>query len=401
MTVRLKHHRLIGCALGLQSILILSACAAFVPGQEPYAGVAAAALDCALPEGPVAVAISARSNAPSPEVTPKVRAVIDHALETESHVAVLDTDGAPNIRQEGDLLVNAKNAQAQEQQREELSRQVAEVLSSVRADAPQADPLAALDTAARTVHAIAPKGTVILVDNGLQTSGALRYQSEDLLLASGSDVVAHLRSMGQLPDLGGLTVVLIGLGDTAPPQQRLDSASRNRLVEHWSGIAEAAGAACVEVDTQPLTDPVPPGLPAVATVPVLPPPKPALDVTQPVALREDVVGFADSSARLRDPTRARAGLKNIAHEIITRHHRVTLVGTTATAGTANGRRTLSLRRAEAVKQLLIELGVSPAYITTRGVGVNHPQHVDDIDAHGNLVPKFAVRNRAVFVVVDQ
>jgi outer membrane protein OmpA-like peptidoglycan-associated protein len=119
-----------------------------------------------------------------------------------------------------------------------------------------------------------------------------------------------------------------------------------------------------------------------------------------VALREDTVGFEDNSAELRDESSARSTLKQLATDIKTGNHRILLVGTTATAGTAAGRLELSLSRAEAVKRLLVQLGVPAKHIATKGVGTRHPEHVDDLDAKGNLVPALAVRNRAVFVTVQ-
>jgi outer membrane protein OmpA-like peptidoglycan-associated protein len=240
---------------------------------------------------------------------------------------------------------------------------------------------------------------VVLVDSGLQTTGSLLYQSQGLLLASGQEVVAQLRSSGELPDLRGITVVLSGVGDTANPQPRLDIASRNRLVEQWKAIATAAGASCVRVDSQPFTHTSAAGLPTVTTVRPPVPVRPKLDRTRPVALREDSVGFEDNSADLRDKATARADLGVLAAGIRNGHHHVMLIGTTATAGTERGRHRLSLQRAEAVKRLLVGLGVPADHISTKGVGIRYPAHVDDLDDQGNLVPKLAIRNRVVFVVV--
>ena len=50
-----------------------------------------------------------------------------------------------------------------------------------------------------------------------------------------------------------MTVVLTGLGATAAPQEPLDTASKSRLVEQWTEIANASGATCVAVDEEPLT----------------------------------------------------------------------------------------------------------------------------------------------------
>jgi len=393
--------RILGLALAAPAVLALAGCTG---GSTPAGGTATAPappghISCPLPDGSLGFAASARANDPGTEATPSVAAVLKHAVDKQEYVAIFDTDGSPSKVDDLRLTSRAANPKARA---EEISTQMTLLTNGIlksQANAPEADPLGALDAAARSVHAQGPHGTVVLVDSGLQTAGALRYQSERLLLASGHDLVAYLRSTGELPDLRGLTVVLSGLGDTGRPQKRLDIATRNRLVEQWSAIAKAGGATCVDVDSQPLTEPTAADLPHVTTVAVPKPARPKLDLSRPVALREDSVGFEDNSAELRDAALARRDLEAIAEQIIRGRHHVSLIGTTATAGTEQGRHTLSLKRARTVKRLLVSLGVPAGHISTRGVGIHYPAHVRDLDSHGNLVPEAAVRNRAVFVAV--
>lgn len=392
--------RAAGLTLLAVGMLALSACAAGATDQSggpsyPPAGP----VGCPLPNGPVAVAASARAGSPAVEISPAVVTVLTHAVDRGDYAALVDTDGSPTVTKQGSMRSTAKNPAARAKDDAAHLSTLEGFITRSRANAPESDPLGALDVAARTVHAQGAHGTVVLVDSGLQTTGALRYQSDSLLLASGRDLVGQLRSSRQLPDLRGLTVVLGGLGDTAAPQPRLDLASRSRLVDQWRAIATAAGASCVHVDPQPLSQPSPTGLPRVSTVRIPRPTPPRLHRDRPVALREDTVGFRDDSARLRDESAALTDLKPLARQIRTGGHRVLLIGTTATAGTDQGRRRLSEQRAEAVKRLLVDLGVPAADISTRGVGTHYRAHVPDLDGQGNLVPRLAVRNRAVFVVV--
>jgi outer membrane protein OmpA-like peptidoglycan-associated protein len=389
--------------LATLSLLVVAGCATrseSLPYPEPTP-VTPGHISCALPDGPVGIAASARGNGPAVEVTPALAAVLAHAVKKGEYVALFDTDRSPSKVDDVLLTTHAKNPQALEAEQASEVAQLVNGIQSSRVNAPEADTLGALDLAARSVRAQSRHGTVVLMDSGLQTAGALRYQAAPLLLATGQDVVGHLRSTGQLPDLRGVTVILMGIGDTARPQARLDIASRNRLVEQWKAIAQAAGATCVHVDTQPLTGPSRTGLPHVSTVRVPKPTIPELDSSRPVPLREDSVGFEDNSDKLRDPALARRVLKKLAAAIIRDQHHVLLVGTTATAGTEQGRRELSLKRAEAVKRLLVSLGVPASRITARGVGTHYPAHVKDIDEQGNLIPERAIQNRAVFLSVTR
>ena len=48
----------------------------------------------------------------------------------------------------------------------------------------------------------------------------------------------------------------------------------------------------------------------------------------------------------------------------------------------------------------MELGVPADRISTEGVGIHHPEHVDDLDAEGRLIPARAARNRTVILTVE-
>lgn len=240
-------------------------------------------------------------------------------------------------------------------------------------------------------------GTIVLVDSGLQTMGILDYTQRGMLRADPSDLVDGLRGSGQLPDLSGLRVFVVGLGDTAAPQEALDPASRTALVEQWTALLTAAGADCVGVDPLPLTGAAPAVAPTVPTVPV--PDVAPLEPSNTVVLTADSVAFVSDSAQLRDPEFARKKLASIAADLVDSGSGVRLTGTTATDGTEAGRLELSRLRAEAVKATLVELGVPAERITTRGVGTHHPGHVDDLDSDGRLIPPKAAQNRTVILTV--
>lgn len=72
---------------------------------------------------------------------------------------------------------------------------------------------------------------------------------------------------------------------------------------------------------------------------------------------------------------------------------VILAGTTATAGTNEQCKELSLRRAEAVRQLMIDMGTSETQIKhVIGLGYDHEFHVEDLNADGSLNEKNAPEN---------
>src|SRR4051794_40433567 len=400
MRQRCATTRATAVAMALPVLLMVAGCGGDPTASSSAPDVAPAGhISCPLPDGPVAIAASTRADSPALEGTPSIEAVFQHAVSEEEHVTLFDTDSSPSKLGEISLASTAKNSQARDQESANQLSRLNSGLHRIRANAPEAEPLGALDQASRSVHSQNTRGTVVLMDSGLQTAGALRYQSENLLLASGQDIVGYLRTSKELPDLSGLTVVLSGIGDTSRPQASLDIASRNRLVEQWTAIAKAGGAACVHVDSQPLTNAAPTSLPRVSRVTVPKPTRPKLHLDRAIALREDSVGFQDNSDKLRDPSLARKALQTLATQIREGGHRVSLVGTTATAGNEQGRRQLSLERAEAVKHVLTSLGVPAGDISTRGAGIHYAAHVKDLDREGNVVPEAAIKNRAVFLTV--
>ena len=346
--------------------------------------------------GPVVVAAGGRSNMPAPGVQPISR-YLRSAANAGAEVTVVDTGGSPKPHTSVSFTATAANDVAAKEQVKAAADQLRSGLETTVAESEGAAPLAALDVSARHIHSGSPMGTIVLVDSGLQTMGILDYTQRGMLRADPSDLVDGLRGSGQLPDLSGLRVFVVGLGDTAAPQEALDPASRTALVEQWTALLTAAGADCVGVDPLPLTGAEPAVAPTVPTVPV--PDVAPLEPSNTVVLTADSVAFVSDSAQLRDPEFARKKLASIAADLVDSGSGVRLTGTTATDGTEAGRLELSRLRAEAVKATLVELGVPAERITTRGVGTHHPGHVDDLDSDGRLIPPKAAQNRTVILTV--
>jgi OOP family OmpA-OmpF porin len=77
---------------------------------------------------------------------------------------------------------------------------------------------------------------------------------------------ALLKHEGDLPDLKGMTLELVGIGDTAPPQHQVSIAQRNKLIAIWTAVAEAGGAK-VGVDSAQRDGAAPTHVPPVQLVP--------------------------------------------------------------------------------------------------------------------------------------
>ncbi|MGH3940911.1 MAG: OmpA family protein [Pseudonocardiaceae bacterium] len=342
--------------------------------------------------GALALIVGARANMVAPSLINAVQDEIDTASDLESPVTVIVPDSTPTASATLDLATPNDNPLY----KEDKVTQLKAALDATRADSSEVDLLAALSLAARSVTDAAGPQTILVIDSGLQTTGALRFQDQDgaLLSANPSEVVDLLRRTQQLPDLTGMRVVFTGLGDTAPPQQPLPQPARAVLVELWTAIVDAAGG-----DAEVVQAPLPStrtldGLPPVSVVPV------ALRSIGPLpsvtVLRDGTVGFLPDQAVFRDPGAARDVLADYAREIAA-GKRAVLTGTTSSAGTAAGRLTLSRDRANAVRQLLIDLGAPEDRIEARSLGSDFPTYLPDRDPAGNLDPVAAAQNRQVII----
>jgi outer membrane protein OmpA-like peptidoglycan-associated protein len=342
--------------------------------------------------GALALIVGAHSNMVAPSLITAVREEIDTASGLGSPATVIVPDGTPAVSAALELATPNDNPLYKQDQVNQLNT----LIDNTRADSPEVDLLAALSLAARSVTDAAGPRTIIVIDSGLQTAGALRFQDQDgaLLDANPAEVVDLLRRTQQLPDLTGMRVVFTGLGDTAPPQPPLPQPARAVLVQLWQEIVTAAGGT-TEIKQAPLPSTrTLDGLPPVSVVPVAVRsvgPPPAVTV-----LRDGTVGFLPDQAAFRDPAQARAVLADYAREI-RNGKRAVLTGTTASVGDPAGRVRLSRDRANAVRNLLIELGAPADRIAARGVGSDFPGYVPDRDAQGNLDPLAAAQNRQVVI----
>lgn len=342
--------------------------------------------------GALALIVGAHANMVAPSLIPAVHEEIETASELGSPATVIVPDDTPAASATLDLAAPNNNPLYKQDQITQLTN----LIDRTRADSPEVDLLAALGLAARSVADAAGPQTIIVIDSGLQTAGALRFQDQDgaLLDADPREVVELLRRTQQLPDLSGMRVVFTGLGDTAAPQQTLSQPARAVLVQLWTTIVTAAGGTAEIKETPLPSTRTLDGLPPVTVVPVAVRsigPLPAVTV-----LRDGTVGFLPDQAVFRDPGQARAVLAEYAREI--QHgKRAMLTGTTASAGDAAGRLRLSQNRANAVRELLISLGAPADRIQAHGVGSDFPGYLPDRDAQGNLDPLAAAQNRQVIV----
>ncbi len=401
--------RIRSAAAGVALALSLAACGSTPSSsQEAVTGAAVMPTGCG-DGGPTVLAVAGHANSPAPTMTTTMGQAVANAATAGTPVGVVSIEGVPRLVAAGAFGSEAGNSAAREADRAAFTAGVAGAVSGLRAGTPHAGYVQGVQTAADAVRAAcATGGSIYLAGSGLQDTGALDFSRSGLLGADPREVVDFLRANDQLPDLTGISVTLVGIGATAPPQTPLDQASRNDLIAIWTAILEAAGASGVQVDPSPRSGPAPAGVPEVATVPVPEPPvfPTTCSVTNFMLPDTGPVGFLPDVATFRDRATARADLALIADALgECSAAKITLIGTTSSAGEQTpageaGRRELSQQRAEAVKAVLVDLGIEVGRITTVGDGQHFVGYENDRDPQGVLLPGPAARNRSVLLTVE-
>lgn len=122
----------------------------------------------------------------------------------------------------------------------------------------------------------------------------------------------------------------------------------------------------------------------------------------PFEINETQVQFAVNQAVFIDKLKAMTALQPVAEAILAHPDRTILIaGSTATDGTQESCIGLSVQRAEAVRDLLVNTyGVPVSQLKVVGMGyADDPfERGQDIDANGNFVESEAVKNRRVVIL---
>ena len=323
--------------------------------------------------------------------SPLVQDTVYSTVRNYGFIAVVNADGKPEIVHAAsyDLEDKYKSASKEKLDMDARSKATNIILSmqSIMADDPEVDYLESLRLAVRTLSSLEgyDSKTIVLMGTGLSTTGVMNF-SNNLISAEPEMVINLLNEKSEIPDFKGITVYSQQLGDVAAPQQELTSAQRIKLEKIYGGIVETGGGIFVynEIIANPVDD--------TKQYPSVTPVKLPSDVPisfeevvfeeenifeEPVFLTEEKIGFVADKDILLNPTEASEMLRPVA-EYLASHPSISIVlaGTTAGDSDSDFTMTLSKQRAEAVKDALIDLGVSADRIITLGLGSEKdPWHV--------------------------
>jgi OOP family OmpA-OmpF porin len=343
--------------------------------------------------------VGVHRNEEVPSVPPVLHQRVRKVVESGGGIAVIAVDGRPRlVAGPATFPVTDANQAAHDDDVTNAVDSITRTVKAAKAGHDGSDMVGALWLAADTATSQMPGATIAIVDPLLPDTGAVDLTVPGMLAANPAEVVDGLRRGSALPALHGHRVTLVGAGYTAAPQAPLTGAQRAAVTQLWTSVLQAAGAS-VEVVPFPRTGNGPATSYTTRTVP-LPDTTPVKPYTSmPAVFRDDSpLGFLPDTTILRDPAGARAQLAQLATWLrADGGRRVRVTGTCASFGTVTGQKTLSTQRAEAIRGVLLGLGVAPGQVGTYGAGyiASPPDQRPD----GSHDPAASALNRSIRLTV--
>ncbi len=332
-----------------------------------------------------------------------IQKAIYDACYSYGDVSTFTVEGTP--KPQGDYSIKQPDKSITDTKRKQLARHNTNSIiydcSLAAATTEEVDTLSALRLSANALQASSVSNKEMLVyDSGLCTTGVLSQISNDVLSANPELITEKLEDIHSLPDLKGVTVKWVGLGAVSGEQSEIPDSYKHKLKALWTTIIVASGGK-VEFDTTPVYGEEAEGLPDVSTVPFV---QDSLNidfsevtaVKEPIKFDESTIKFVADSAEFIDPATAREALTPIAEFLIDNPtFNIIVAGTTASAGDGY---TLSFKRAQACKDVLLSMGADVDQIECIGLGSSdNCFHIDDLDSNGKLIEEHAKLNRAIYI----
>jgi outer membrane protein OmpA-like peptidoglycan-associated protein len=355
--------------------------------------------DCAQPAA-LSIIVAAHSNA-APAMPAEVACMVRKTIEAGKPISIIREDGSPSVIQAPRVYTLGSASKDNDINNAKIT--VSRTITGVDPAADGDNPIAALELAGR-LTTDTPDATIALIGPGLSDQAPLDLTIPSLASADPKEVTAQLKNLKTLPALPGRTVHWYGLGEHHGTQPALTGPQRQNYQNIYATALAEAGATVVfhPGPASSGSTPRPGGKHSIRPVPAAEQervdPKAAGDTR--VYNNASSLGFVPDSTTFRDPAAAAATGKELA-AWLGEHPggRITITGTTASAGTPETRAALSTARAQAVCDQAITAGADPGRCTATGAGNTFPGFVPDILPDGTLDATAAETNRTVIITL--
>jgi outer membrane protein OmpA-like peptidoglycan-associated protein len=289
-------------------------------------------------------------------------------------------------------------------------------------DSPQIDYPESIKAAASLLNSQQNKDSgrdrqLVVIGSGIDTANERLAMTQGILSADYKAAIDELASKGVLPDLEGVHVTWLGLAQlTAEPQMRVPYDFVPLMKDMWGYFLEQSGAASVsfqDVIVPKEGNTAEGGFPYVTPMLFEAANRDDYRILDRVKLPESVLKFKGDLAEFAtgpdnpDPALV---LEPLAQRLVASGQKVVVLGTTArvAAWADDAHRSLSLARAQRVRDELVSMGVDAGNILVagagfKGVGVRVGGELvdfyhDDQSANGVQIEDLAKDNRAVHVI---
>lgn len=359
--------------------------------------------------------------------------IVSHCYSTLGNVAIIINDQDPSLLYSEDGVpigyIDSMTLQESEKRKKAnkelwqstIDEQAKEVVSDIDVavpDSSESNMLAALQTAVDALGFLESSydgnvtKEIIIFDTGLSTSGTLNFLTGDaynLLCSKGkisedknsmntlASLIQDLDNHAELPQLSDITVKWFGLGTVADPQADLTQLQIKNLQYIWQELLTVCGANAQESnsDTNSYFQTALTSLPQsydYSVTPVI------FWSDAEIKIPVQKLGFKKNSADFESSNDAMDILKPYANNLANYPDQdILIVGTTADDHKDNLYPTLSEDRAQAVRKILIELGISKERIKILGLGYKSPWHKQEWN-EGVFDEQIAAENRAVYIL---
>ena len=373
---------------------------------------------------PYAIAIVAGMNHNSaPLHKNNIKKPVDDVALSRGYVCCVRLDGNPQLIAEKtfkDRTGNYTEKQLRNFLKDDAKKFISKIISQAASVYEECDLYSAILLAAKELNESGfSDRRLVIIHSGLSTSGYIDFTKEydnkkTLFDALPQTLVDQLREHDLLAPLEGVDITFVNFAQVSDEQEPLSDECFVKFKSFWEDFLKECGAANVHFDNNKsakkngydnLALPDNLVLPSVTTV-KFPEDTDIIHFkgSKIVEDNKDAQGnsvkFKPESAEFKDPVSAEKVIKAIANDILNdKSNPEIIVGaTTASWGDGDGI-SLSLERAQAVKDVLVKSGVDESKIICVGIGrnPNFSQHVEDLNKKGKFVEEKGKLNRCVYI----
>lgn len=326
-----------------------------------------------------------------------------------------DTTEIDNLNESIETIINNKRWDTAQKRLLEFNEKMFEI----PADDPEVDTLEVFSVAANHFETLEKdvEKRIIIYDTGLSTTGTVDFahnekyrklldRSELLSSEEVQLIVDELSNQKNIPNLDKVMIQWYGIGFVGGKQEELSNIAIENLKTIWRAILKEAGASSVEfksVDKKKDNNhdkTLPPVSIVDLSAHTIEGTTKAEETTGIVPIDIKKLGFKPYTAEFLDGTeKERRSILN-AFVSIGKREQLLVVGTTSTGGENGDGLELSNKRAKAVNDELVILGVPEENIKYIGLGTKHHMYNKDEFVNGVYMgdSKAAQENRSVYIM---